>query len=106
MKTISLPKNAYCDPDLLQREYYNPNKFEVSFVRNSAKDLYILNSGKALGPEVAILKPDEFLYLPHGYYTATGKGLEHGEPFKLIVNLERMMFRGNKTPSNIYGING
>lgn len=96
------------DTDLLQREYYNPNKFNVEFWRLNQFDFYVIeNKGhQYLGPHYAILKPDTHLYLPHGYYLIKGQGLKQGEKFELITNLEKMMFKGNKTPSNIYGQNG
>jgi hypothetical protein len=95
---------SYSDVHLLQREWHNRNKFTVKFVRDKSKDFYILGTGKNLGPEIAFCKPDELLYLPHGYYTIFGVGVPDGEPVEMLMNLEKAMFKGNKIPSNHYGL--
>lgn len=100
-----IPVKTYADVNLLQREYHNRNKFDIIFERNTAWDLYVLKSGKALGPAKAICKADDFLYLPHAYYSLTGVGVPPGEPMDVLINLEDAMFKGNKLPSNHYGLN-
>lgn len=99
--------NRLSDVQLLQREFYNPNKYKVFFTRMLEKDEYI---GRAkgplkLGPAFAVLEPDKHLYLPHGYYLIQGEGLPLGEPISLVMNLEKLMNQGNKIPSNIRGFN-
>lgn len=103
-------QKTFADVHLLQREYHNRNKFSVKFTRLKNQDLYVLAAGKALGPEIAILEPDGFLYLPHGFYLVeglqkNGKTIPFGVPINLLINLEKAMFRGNKVPSNSYGLN-
>jgi hypothetical protein len=101
-----MKQQSFFDPELLQREYHNPNTFKVFFTRIKARDFYVLNAGKRnLGPEVVALEPDGFCYLPHGYYVVTGEGHRAGEPIKLLMNLEKQMFKGNRIPSNIRGQN-
>lgn len=95
---------AYADVQLLQREFYNPNKFRAKFTRMKEKDIYVLATGKKLGPEIAFCEPDGFLYLPHGYYVIEGVGVPKGEPINMLMNLEKAMFKGNKVPSNFYGL--
>lgn len=99
-----LPHQAFADVHLLQREYHNRNKFPVKFTRQKSADIYILRSKKKLGPEMAIVQPDAHLYLPHGYYIIEGVGVPPGTPIEMLMNLEKAMFQGNKTPSNIYGL--
>jgi hypothetical protein len=95
---------AGADEHLVVREYYNPNNFDVCFWRLS--NYRSLNINKylsafkiPLGPIAAVLKPNEFITLPHGYYDIHGKGLEKGEPFKLITNYGDARGKGNKHPS-------
>lgn len=95
---------AYFDVQLLQREFFNKNKFVVKFTRMREHETYVQTAGKSLGPEFAYLKPDEFLYLPHGYYIIEGVGVPQGEPIDLLMNLEKNMFKGIKVPSNVYGL--
>jgi hypothetical protein len=102
------------DTNLLRREYWNgytdnsgrqiPNKFPVRFDRMDERLKYITDAGKAPGPKWLILKPDEFCLLPHAFYVITGVGLPVGEPIQLTCNLEKSMFKGNKMPSNTYGL--
>ena len=94
----------YSDVNLLQREYHNRNKFAVIFTRDTTKDTYVLSAGKALGPIYAQVNPDEFLYLPHGYYFIKGFGVPNGEPIQMLMNLEDAMMKGIKVPSNHYGL--
>lgn len=94
---------SFADVNLLQREYFNRNKFLVKFVRDKTKDHYVIQAGKNLGPDVAFCLPEDFLYLPHGYYQIEGVGVPKGEPVEMLMNLEKAMFKGNKTPSNHYG---
>lgn len=107
------------DSNLIRREYYNgymdpklgkavPNKFNVRFDRIDLHLQYIMDAGKNPGPKYVILRPDEFCFLPHAFYTITGilengQHLPVGEPIQLIMNLEKSMFKGNKTPSNQFG---
>lgn len=91
------PKGFY-DVHLLQREYYNPNKFAVHFELMQSHVSYVIQSKKATGPHKAICEPNGFLYLPHGYYVITAPGFEYGQPIDLVVNLEKKMFKGNKMP--------
>lgn len=95
---------SFADVNLLQREYFNKNKFSVQFTRDVNKDKYVVSCGKVLGPAVAFCKPDDFLYLPHGYYIVRGVGVPDGEPIEMLMNLEKSMFKGNKVPSNHYGL--
>lgn len=100
---------AYADVQLLQREYVNFNKFRVRFTRMPEHETYVLQTGKALGPAVAFCEPDDFLYLPHGYYVIEGLNkdgsvIPKGEPIHMLMNLEKAMFKGNKIPSNHYGL--
>lgn len=94
------------DPHLLQREYHNQNSFQVRFTRMRQYDAYVVRAGKYLGPAIVTVEPDCFVYLPHGYYLIEGVGVPKGEPLKMLMNLEKAMFRGNKIPSNPYGQNG
>lgn len=96
---------TFSDVHLLQREYHNRNKFTVKFVRDRTKDQYILMAGKNLGPLMTFVKPDELIYLPHGYYIISGVGIPVGEPIEMLMNLENQMHKGNKIPSNQYGLN-
>lgn len=102
------------DSNLLRREYWNgytdnkgrqiPNKFSVRFERIQKYDDYIIKAGKPPGPAWLVLRPDEFCILPHAFYLITGIGLPLGEPIQLTCNLEKSMFKGNKIPSNQYGL--
>lgn len=87
------------DFDLQQREYYNPNKFPIVFEIMKDKIQYILQWKIKEGPHKVVLLPDSHLYLNHGYYVATAKGLPKGERFDLVVNFEKQMHIGNKQPS-------
>ena len=93
------------DPLLLQCEYHNRGKYRIKFTRLKENDQYVLLSGKKnLGPEIAFLEPEGFLYLPHSFYLIEGIGMPKGEPIELLRNTEKAMFKGNKTPSNQYGL--
>lgn len=87
------------DEHLLHREIYNPNKFPIEFRRNKDMDQYVSSSFIPLGPELAICKPDDFLYLPHIYYLVSGVGIPDGTPIDVIQNFGDSMFKGNKLPS-------
>lgn len=100
---------AYADVHLLQREYHNRNAFKLQFIRMVQAETYILKAGKPLGPSIAFCEPDELIYLPHGYYYVfgidkDGRKIPDGEPINVLMNLEKAMFKGNKTPSNQYGL--
>lgn len=99
---------AYSDVHLLQREFLNKNKFRVKFTRIKEFETYILKCGKNLGPQVAFVDPDQFIYLPHGYYNIEGVNkngtpIPAGTPIEMLMNLEKAMFKGNRVPSNQYG---
>jgi hypothetical protein len=102
---MKIPVKTYADVNLLQREYHNKEKFDVIFERNTQYDIYVIQAGKALGPARAVCKSDDFLYLPHAYYSLTGVGVPIGTPMTVLINLEHNMYKGNKLPSNQYGLN-
>lgn len=97
---------TFSDDRLLQREFYNPNSFDVIVTRDTRFDQYVIQHKglKFLGPAHAKLKADDFLYVPHGFFIITNPKMPIGEPINIIVNLEKMMFKGNKKPSNQYGL--
>lgn len=101
---MSQKRFATSDYMLFQREYYNPNKFDVIFKINQEFRQYVIEQKglNMLGPEYSVCKADGFLYLPHGYHIISGKGLPAGEPFNMITNFEKKMFIGNKKPSNFF----
>lgn len=89
------------DEFLLRREIYNPNKFDIIFRRNKNMDKYIHAATIPLGPEVAICKADDFLYLTHAYYFAEGIGVPQGTPCDVLVNFGDNIGIGNKLASAI-----
>lgn len=96
---------AVFDPMLLQREYHNRNKFAVEFTIDARWIPYVIRSKgiEKRGPDKAVVEPDEFLYLPHGYYIIKGVGVPDGEPVNMLINLEKNMFKGNKKASDRFG---
>ena len=97
---------AFSDDRLIQREFYNPNSFDVIVTRDKNFDSYVIQhkGHGSLGPEKTLLKADDFLYLPHGFFVVTNPKMPVGEPINILVNLEKNMFKRNKTPSNVYGM--
>ena len=88
---------AIADEHLIVREYYNPNKFDVIFERLKIYDYYVNQFNIMLGPLRAVLKANDFLTLPHGYYKVTSK---NGAPlFDLVINYGDARNKGNKLPS-------
>lgn len=90
---------SVADEHLICREIYNPNKFSLIFIRNIDKDMYILRSRIPLGQIRVACKPDDWLFLPHGYYFAKGEGIPDGEPISWITNFGDSIGKGNKLPS-------
>lgn len=95
MKKIN-PKQV-SDTNLLEVEYYNPNKFDIIVVRDNRFLEYISLNKIPLGPEKTILKSESFLVLPHRYIIFHApKGVEF---FDLTVNMGKLKRKGNKLPS-------
>lgn len=91
--------NSTFDYELIEREFYNPNNFDVIFDRILDRDTYVMAHQIKLGPAYVVLKPNCHLTLPHGYFRITGRGLPQGEPIKLTVNYGDLKRKGNKLPS-------
>lgn len=87
------------DEMLVRREIYNPNKFAIEFNLNAKMIGYIAASNIPLGPSRLICKPDDWLYLNHGYYIAKGVGIPDGEIISVVTNYGDSMFIGNKKVS-------
>lgn len=85
------------DETLIHREIYNPNDYDIIFTRNKLQDAYIKGAKIPLGPEIAICKSKDWLWLPHGYYF--GKASNGAEIINCITNLGDMIGKGNKLPS-------
>ena len=102
-KFLKEKAQGYFDTNLIQREYHNRNKFPVIFERDTKKDPYVFAAKKTTGPLQARVEPDEFLYLPHGYYFIRGEGVPQGEPINMLVNYEKAMFKRNKKASDHFG---
>ena len=95
MKKIS-PKQV-SDTNLIEVEYYNPNKFDLIVTRDNRFLEYISLNKIPLGPEKTILKSEGFLVLPHRYIIF--KAPDGIELFNLTVNMGNMKRKGNKLPS-------
>lgn len=89
--------NGVYDEFLIIREHYNPNPFAIRFTRQKQYDGYIRESGISLGPVEAILKPEHWITLPHGYYD--GNAIEGPEIFSVTTNFGDDRGKGNKLPS-------
>lgn len=86
------------DQNLIRREFYNPNKFSVSFVRMDNMVDYIVKSGIRAGDQYYLLKHDEFLVLPHAYFVinAMDPAVKH---FDMTVNFGSVIGKLNKHPA-------
>lgn len=90
-------QKAVHDEHLVRREFYNPNNFSILFELMPDKIRYVKGSGIPTGPKSAILKPDDFLVLPHAYFILRAM---NGAPFfDLIQNYGDQIGIGNKKPS-------
>lgn len=85
------------DTHLIEVEYYNPNKFAVQLDRDRRFDQYIVQCRIPIGPLRAILKPYDFITIPHQYYILTA--MNGAELFDLVVNMGDNKGIGNKLPS-------
>ena len=85
------------DELLIRREIYNPNKFPISFWRQTEMDGYIRKSGVSLGPKMVYCAPDGFCMLNHAYYNP--KAENGGEPFDVLMNYGNAIGIGNKKNS-------
>lgn len=91
------PDGSVMDSSLIEVEHYNPNKFAVEFIRDDRHFHYIYQNKIPIGPRRAVLKPDDWLVLPHQYYIA--KSINGPEVFSLTTNLGKTKRTGNKLPS-------
>jgi hypothetical protein len=97
MRNITKNQPQISDPTLLCAEFYNPTKYAIEFVRMFEKDKYIAASGISLGQAKIILKPGEWVFVAHRYYTATCLG---GSPtVEVLINSGKAIGVGNKLPS-------
>ena len=88
---------AVHDDRLIRIEIYNPNEFNVLVERDKRFDNLVRSAFIPLGPEKAILKPGEFMILPHQFVTYHAM---NGSPtVTLISNIGDQIGKGNKTPS-------
>lgn len=85
------------DEFLIHRELYNPNDFDILIERDRNRVSHIVNSRIPLGPERAVLKARDWIYLPHGYFIFTAS---NGAPvFDVITNFGDAIGKGIKNPS-------
>lgn len=88
---------AVADDRLIRRELYNPNAFDILVERDRRHDEYVRRSGIFLGPEVAILKADGFLVVPHMFLIMTA---QNGAPaFQLLEKFGDSIGDGSKKAS-------
>lgn len=85
------------DTNLIEVEYYNQNKFSIEMIRDDRYFHYVYQNKIPIGPRRAILKPEDWLKLPHRYYIF--KAIDGPEIFNLVVNMGDTKGIGNKLPS-------
>jgi hypothetical protein len=85
------------DENLVRREIYNQNKFDIVFELDVSRIGYIIAAGIAPGPGRVICKSDGFCILNHNYYivrTPYKECLAH-----FVVNFGDAIGKGQKKPS-------
>lgn len=97
INTSRRPSRSVSDTHLIEVEYYNPNKFAIEVIRDDRFFSYIYQNKISIGPRRTILKPDDFIVLPHQYYIL--KTIDGPEIFDLVVNMGNAKRIGNKLPS-------
>jgi hypothetical protein len=96
-------KKVVSDGNLIRREIYNPNNFDVIFNRMPERLQYVLLAGIHPGPSEVRLPAKGRCILNHGYYVANSK-LEKGEPIKLISIFGAQIGKGETKPSGFVGM--
>lgn len=89
---------AVLDEHLIVREYYNPNDFDLYFERDNRFIAHIAKNRIPPGFNTMILKPGNFIKVPHGYWVIHTKDKR---PYNLITNFGDMIGKGNKLPSRL-----
>lgn len=88
---------AVHDERLIRIEIYNPNEFSVLVERDKRFDHVVKAANIPLGPEKAVVKPGDFLILPHQFVTYHAM---NGSPtLNLVSNIGDSIGKGNKLPS-------
>ena len=90
-------QKAVYDDRLICVEIYNPNNFDILVERDKRFDRMVVSAKIPLGPERAICKADDFLFLPHQFVIYTAM---NGAPFlDIVTNKGDLIGKGNKFPS-------
>src|SRR5687768_15010842 len=82
------------DEMLIVREIYNPNNFDIIFSRMTQMDHYIRDAKIPLGALILVCKADDFLILPHAYFTA--KASNGADLIQVVTNFGDSIGIGNK----------
>lgn len=85
------------DHNLVRRELYNPNKFDLIFKLDARFLSYIESYGRWPGRPYWVLKSESWQVVPHFYWIIDAA---NGAPtFDLIQNFGKAIGIGNKLPS-------
>lgn len=85
------------DSNLIEVEYFNKNDFAIEMIRDDRFFSYVYQNRIPIGPRKTILKPNDWIKLPHRYYIF--KSINGPEFFELVVNMGNTKGIGNKHPS-------
>lgn len=101
------PKKAISDTRFIRREWYNPGKWPIEFIRVDAHADF---GGRSLeqicqklqiplGAQRFVLEVDTFAIVPHGFYAGQIVGSKEKNLIQIIEKFGKAIGDGTKNPS-------